>query len=72
MKNILVVGLGAVGTVFATFLKESKHNVYGLVKDHHLEFVTDNTLHVEGIWGNHKAKLDLITSNIEDLERYRF
>jgi len=72
MKNILVVGLGAVGTVFATFLKESKHNVYGLVKDHHLEFAKDNTLNVEGIWGNHKAKLDLITTNIENLKDIDF
>jgi len=72
MKNILVVGLGAVGTVFATFLKESKHNVYGLVKDHHVKFAKDNTLNVEGIWGNHKARLDLITSNIKDLKDVDF
>jgi len=72
MKNILVVGLGAVGTVFATFLKESEHNVYGLAKDHHVEFAKDNTLHVEGIWGNHKAKLDLITSKIENLKDIDF
>ena len=72
MKNILVVGLGAVGTVFATFLKESNHNVYGLVKDHHLKLVKDNTLTVQGIWGDHKAKLDLITSNVENLKDVDF
>ena len=29
--NVLVFGLGAVGTVFATFLKESGNNVYAVV-----------------------------------------
>ncbi len=68
MKNILVVGLGAVGTVFATFLKESGHNVYGLVRSKH----SDNILKVEGIWGNHKATLDKITDSVEDLKNISF
>ncbi len=68
MKNILVVGLGAVGTVFATFLKEYGHNVYGLVRKKYL----DNNLKVEGIWGEHKATLDKITDSVEDLKNINF
>lgn len=68
MKNILVVGLGAVGTVFATFLKESGHNVYGLVRKKY----SDNNLKVEGIWGEHKATLDKITDSVEDLKNIPF
>lgn len=31
MKNILIVGLGAVGTVFAVFLKKAGHKFLQLV-----------------------------------------
>ena len=72
MKNILIVGLGAVGTVFATFLKKANHNVFGLVKESHLKFLKDNALYVEGIWGKHRANLDLITADVENLKEVEF
>ncbi len=65
MKNILVVGLGSVGTVFAVFLKKAGHNVYGLVKDKS-KYNCQN-LKVDGIWGEHTVKLDGIVDKVEDL-----
>lgn len=67
MKRILVVGLGAVGTVFATLLKEGGNSVYALVKENQLNSFKDSTLKVDGIWGNHTAQLDGIYSSIHSL-----
>jgi len=63
-KNILVYGLGAIGTTFATFLKESGNTVYGKVNKPN--FPLD--LYVTGIWGEHKAKLDGVATNIEQFK----
>jgi 2-dehydropantoate 2-reductase len=65
MKNILIVGLGAVGTVFAVFLKKAGHKVYGLVRDK--SKYKCETLKVDGIWGVHEAKLDAVVDKVEDL-----
>ncbi|HEV09197.1 MAG TPA: 2-dehydropantoate 2-reductase, partial [Sulfurihydrogenibium azorense] len=70
MKNILIVGLGAVGTVFAVFLKEAGHNVYGLVRNK--EKYNCSIFQVDGIWGHHSATLDLVTDNPEDLKNVDF
>lgn len=70
--NILVFGLGALGTVFATFLKESGHNVYGITKNKYIKHLQSKQLEVSGIWGNHKAILDGISSNIESYENIEF
>ena len=70
MKKILVVGLGAVGTVFAVFLKKAGHSVYGFVKDK--KKYNCSTFEVDGIWGNHSISLDLITDNQQDLKDINF
>lgn len=62
--NILVYGLGAIGTTFATFLKGSGNTVYG--KTNKLNFPLN--LYVEGIWGEHKAKLDGVFTDINELK----
>ena len=58
--KILVYGLGAIGTTFATFLKERGNIVYGKSKDKDFP----QNLYVEGIWGKHSAKLDAVSDNI--------
>ncbi|RUM49694.1 MAG: 2-dehydropantoate 2-reductase [Hydrogenothermus sp.] len=70
--NVLVFGLGAVGTVFATFLKESGNSVYAVVKEKYLNQLINKPLKVDGIWGNHKAKLDGIVSDTKQLENINF
>ncbi len=70
--NVLIFGLGAVGTVFATFLKETGNNVYAVVKEKYLDKLKDKTLKVDGIWGFHEAKLDGIVSDTKQLENINF
>lgn len=64
--NIAVVGLGALGIVFATFLKKSGNTVYGITKPQYLDLFKN--LKVTGIWGTHTAKLDSIVSDVSQIQ----
>ncbi|WP_457642630.1 ketopantoate reductase family protein [Persephonella sp.] len=59
--NIAVVGLGALGIAFATFLKKAGHRVYGIIKPEHESRFINRVVYVLGIWGKHRAQLDDIT-----------
>lgn len=63
--NILIAGLGALGTVFATMLKQGGHRVLALTKDRYLDALKHGTVRVTGIWGSHEAVLDGIQSSID-------
>jgi 2-dehydropantoate 2-reductase len=52
---MLITGLGALGTVFATFLKKAGHSVFALTRDRHLSALQDRKVRVFGIWGEHEA-----------------
>jgi len=61
--NILICGMGALGTVFGVFLKEAGHAVFGLAKERHLPDLQGRKLQVTGIWGEHSATFDGIASS---------
>ncbi|NPA57952.1 MAG: 2-dehydropantoate 2-reductase [Aquificae bacterium] len=56
--NVAVVGLGALGIAFATFLKKAGNAVYGITKPEYLKNFPENRLCVKGIWGEHSVQLD--------------
>jgi len=66
--NVAVVGLGALGIAFATFLKKAGNTVYGITKPEYLERFLENTLKVKGIWGEHSACLDGIYPSPVDIK----
>ncbi len=70
--KILIFGLGALGTVFGTFLKEKGHEVYGIAKEKYLNELNSKPLEVLGIWGNHSAVLDKISSNPDEFKDINF
>ena len=65
--NIAVVGLGALGTAFATLLKKDGHRVFAITKEKYLAALSDGEIKVCGIWGSHVAVLDGIYAGIEPL-----
>jgi 2-dehydropantoate 2-reductase len=65
--TILITGLGAVGTVFATLMKKAGHTVFALTKDKYLPALSDGKVRVEGIWGDYEAVLDGVYDSIEPL-----
>ena len=66
--NIIIVGLGALGTTFATLLKKDGHKVFALTKEKYLDSLRDRKVGITGIWGSHEAVLDGIHSDIEPLK----
>ncbi len=54
--NILVLGAGAIGSVFGGFLAKAGHHVCLIGRHAHLEAIKDRGLIIEGIWGRHVVK----------------
>jgi len=69
--KIAIVGLGALGITFATFLKNSGNTVYGIIKKQHQEKFKNNLVKVVGIWGKHTAYLDQINIS-SNIKNYKF
>lgn len=67
--RILIVGLGALGTVFATLLKADGNTVYGLTKEKYIKQLANKPLKVIGLFGNKEAFLDGIFSSPEELKQ---
>lgn len=65
--KILVVGLGALGTVFSCLLKKQGHVVAGLDREPVAAAIKNNGVNVTGIWGKHSALLDEIYSDVKQI-----
>lgn len=70
--NILIAGLGALGTVHACLLKKAGHRVHALTKDRYLGALADRRVAVSGIWGAQDAVLDGIHASIDPLRQVSF
>ena len=72
LYTVLITGLGALGTVFATLMKEAGHRVHALTREKYLSVLADRQTRVTGIWGGHEAKLDGIHASIDLLKNISF
>ncbi len=70
--NILVVGLGALGTVYSCLLKGKGHRVTALARSGAAEIIRERGVSVTGIWGSHGVKLDEVVSDTEALKERNF
>jgi 2-dehydropantoate 2-reductase len=70
--NILIAGLGALGTVHACLLKKAGHAVHALTREKYLDALRDRTVRVSGIWGSHEAVLDGIHASIDRVRNILF
>jgi len=61
-KNIAIMGAGAIGSVIGGMLAEQGHNVTLVGRDPHMEVVSGDGLHITGIWGEHRAYPEAVTS----------
>lgn len=66
--KILIVGLGALGTVFATCLKSHGNNVFGLTKQKYIDYFKDRKLRIRGLFGQKEAQIDGIFASIEQIK----
>ncbi|MGD0153242.1 MAG: ketopantoate reductase family protein [Thermacetogeniaceae bacterium] len=70
--KVLVVGLGALGTVFSCLLKERGHHVAGLDREPVIAAVRQQGLQVTGIWGEHAAQLDELATDCGQFNGHKF
>jgi len=65
--NVLVFGLGALGTVYSCLLKGQGHQVYGIDMAPTVEVISQQGVEVSGIWGEHSAYLDGVVCDAAEL-----
>ncbi|MFA6808203.1 MAG: ketopantoate reductase family protein [Eubacteriales bacterium] len=70
--KVLVVGLGALGNVYACMLKSTGLEVYGYDKDIVVKAVENKGVRVSGIWGEYSEKLTMVSSDLEKLRKINF
>lgn len=70
--KILVYGIGALGTVYATLMKKDGHQVAGVDRESITEYVSANGVGIDGIWGEHQTGLDKICCDCSDLRGDNF
>lgn len=70
--KVLVFGLGALGTVYSCLLKKQGHLVCGVDMPATVKAINEQGVKVSGIWGEHAARLDQVTADINDLTAYDF
>lgn len=63
--RIVIVGLGALGTVFATALKAAGNWVIGITKDYYIDKFRAKQFKIKGIFGDKQAIIDNVVSNSE-------
>ncbi|MDP4161447.1 MAG: 2-dehydropantoate 2-reductase N-terminal domain-containing protein, partial [Bacillota bacterium] len=65
--KILVVGLGALGTVYSCFLSLAGHEVTGFGRPASINKIKTNGVKVTGIWGEHSAEFMSVVSDVSEL-----
>ncbi|MDA8235730.1 MAG: 2-dehydropantoate 2-reductase [Clostridia bacterium] len=67
--KVLVIGLGALGSVYSCLLKNKGHRVAALVREPMVEVIQNQGVSITGIWGDHETKLDEVVSDLTSLEK---
>lgn len=70
--KILVVGLGALGTVYSCLLSLAGHEVTGLSRPVSINKIKKDGVKVTGIWGEHSTKLFNVVSDVSEVENENF
>lgn len=70
--KILVIGLGALGSVYSCFLTLAGHEVTGLIRPASLDKIKTDGVKVTGIWGEHATKLCNVASDVSELIHENF
>lgn len=56
--RILIMGAGAIGSVFGGFLAQAGHAVTLVGRDPHMRQIRENGLRITGIWGDHTVAFE--------------
>jgi 2-dehydropantoate 2-reductase len=70
--KFLVMGAGAVGSVFGGFLAESGHDVTLIGRAAYMHAVRDNGLRISGIWGEHIIRNIKTFTSVKEIDKAAF
>ncbi|AET69486.1 2-dehydropantoate 2-reductase [Desulfosporosinus orientis DSM 765] len=70
--KVLVIGLGALGTVYSCLLTLAGHEVTGLSRPVSIDKIRSNGVKITGIWGEHQAKLGRVAADVSELADEKF
>ncbi len=70
--KILVIGLGALGTVYSCLLQNQGHEITGVDHPEVVAAVEQHGVQVTGIWGKHQAYLNQVVSDLHSIEENSF
>lgn len=70
--NVMVFGLGALGTVYSCLLKKAGHRVTGLARGTTAETVREKGVSVTGIWGDYSERLDAVVEAVDEIKEQSF
>ncbi len=65
--NILVVGAGAMGSVFGGFLADAGHRVVMIARKAHADAITKKGLLIDGIWGERRVGSLNVHTSLADI-----
>lgn len=70
--NILVMGAGAVGSVFGGFLAKAGHRVFLIGRKGHMKAIRERGLEITGIWGEHLVRELEVSTGTADIPPEHF
>ncbi|MDR1159792.1 MAG: ketopantoate reductase family protein [Syntrophomonadaceae bacterium] len=70
--KILIYGLGAIGSVYASALSEAGHRVWAWDLVDVIEKIKNREVKITGVLGTHTSRLEQIISSMEQLDNYEF
>jgi 2-dehydropantoate 2-reductase len=68
----LVIGAGAIGSVFGGFLRKAGQDVTLVGREQHISRIRDEGLHVTGIWGEHVIEMLNLYTDTKQLRDEKF
>jgi len=70
--KILILCTGAIGSVYAGFLKKADYDITVLGREWHLNAIKENGLKITGIWGEYQVKNLRCFTSVEELNDEKF
>ncbi|MEN6487830.1 MAG: 2-dehydropantoate 2-reductase, partial [Smithella sp.] len=70
--KILIMGAGAIGSVFGGFLAENGHDVSFIGREQYIRAIKKDGLRISGIWGEHFVRNIKCFTSVKEISAANF
>jgi len=70
--KILIMGAGAIGSVFGGFLAKNGHDVSFIGREQYIQAITKDGLRISGIWGEHLVQNIKCFTSVKEISAANF